>query len=136
LRVVAVEQLGEQGVELCSFSGVEALEELVLDGVGVQLQFVEMLLAGDGEGDDVATPVRGVGLPVDIVAGLKAIEDGVDVVAVEIEPTAEFSLAEGAILLQCRQDSEVGAATGWHTRCVESRAKRRNLAGLPRGEPA
>jgi hypothetical protein len=133
---MAVEQFREQGVELLSFSRVEALEELILDGVGLQLQFVEMLLAGDGEGDDVATPVFGVGLPVDIVAGLKAIQDGVDVVAVETEAAAEVSLAEGAILLQRREDSEIGAATGRDPRCVKSRAKRGNLADLPRSEPA
>jgi hypothetical protein len=58
LRLVAVEQLGEQGVELLPFGRVEALEELVLDGVGVLLQFLEVLPAGVGEGDDVAAPIR------------------------------------------------------------------------------
>lgn len=46
-----------------SFRWLEAGEELVLDSVGVLLEFGQVTLAGVGEGDDVAAPVCGVGLP-------------------------------------------------------------------------
>ena len=71
---MTVEQLGEQGVELPSFRGVEAGEELVLDGVGVPLELLEMSPAVGGEGDDVAAAVGGVGLTVGMVAALEALD--------------------------------------------------------------
>ncbi len=66
------------------------------------LQLVEMLLARLGEGNDVPAPVCGVGLAVDMVAGLETVEYDVDVVAVQAKATAELSLAERSVLLQCK----------------------------------
>jgi hypothetical protein len=60
------------------FLGVEADEELVLDGVGMLLDFPEVQPARSGEGDDVAAPVGGVGLAVYLAGTLEAIEDAVD----------------------------------------------------------
>ena len=93
LGLVAVEEFPEQGLELVAFGGVEAGEELVLDGVGVVLEFFEVVVAGGGRGDDVAAPVGGVGLPVDVAGGLQPVEDAVHVVAVEAEAAAEVGLA-------------------------------------------
>ncbi len=56
----------------------------------------------------------GVRLPVNVVPDLEAVEDGVDVVAVETEAPAEFGLAERPVLLQCGQDSEIGAGAERH----------------------
>lgn len=53
LRVVAIQQLGEQGMQLLPFGGVQSREQIVLDGVGVLLQLVEVLPATLGGGDDV-----------------------------------------------------------------------------------
>jgi threonine dehydratase len=91
---VTVEQLGKQGAELFSFSGIEAGEEFVLDGIGVPLEFLEVLPAGGGKADDVAAPVGGVCLAVDVMAAFEAVEDAVDVIAVKAETAADFSLAE------------------------------------------
>jgi hypothetical protein len=83
LRFVAVEQLGEQGVELPPFGRVEPFEELILDRIGVPLQFFEVLAAGSGQRDDVAAPVGRIGLPAYVPPALDAVENAIDVVAVE-----------------------------------------------------
>ncbi|WP_399880103.1 hypothetical protein ACGH7X_00385 [Streptomyces sp. BBFR51] len=85
---MAVEQLGEQAVKLSSFHGVEAGEQFGLDGIGVLLEFLEVLPAGGGKGDDVAAPIGGVGLAVDPAAALQAIEDAADIVAVRTRSPA------------------------------------------------
>lgn len=114
LRLVTVEQLGKQGVELLSFRGVEAGEEFVLDGIGVLLEVLEVLPAGGSEGDDVATPVGGVRPTASLVVAFEAVEDAVDVVAVKAEAPADFGLAERPVLLQRGQDGEVGAGAQRH----------------------
>jgi hypothetical protein len=79
---MSVEQLGQQAVELLSFDIVEAGEQFVLHGIGIPLEVLEMLPARNRNGDDVATPVGGIGLTADQVLGLEAVEDTVDIVAV------------------------------------------------------
>lgn len=94
LWLVAVEQLGKQVAELSLFGGVEACEQVGLDGIGVPLEFSEVLPSGRGEGDDVAAPVGEVGSTVDLAAGLQAVDDAADVVAVKAEAAADVGLAE------------------------------------------
>jgi threonine dehydratase len=107
-----------------SFRWVEAGEEFVVDLVGVPLYFLEMPRAGGCERDDVAAPVGGVGLTVDLVMALQAVEDAVDVVTVKAETAADFGLAERPVLLQRRQNREIAAGAQRRALGEEAGAKR------------
>ena len=101
-------------MKLSSFLGVEAGKEFGLDGVGVLLEFLEVQPSGGGDGDDVTTPVGRVGLTVDPAAVLQAVENTAYIVAVDAEAPADLGLTERPELLQCRQDSEIGAGAQRH----------------------
>lgn len=88
LRCVAVEQLGEQELELEPFCRVQPVDQLLLDGVGVPLGLREVVRAGVGDADELAAAVCQVGPPVDVAPRFESVEDGVDVVAIQSEATA------------------------------------------------
>jgi hypothetical protein len=94
---------------LAALVRVEAREQVGLGFVGVELDLLEVARAGPVDGDEVATPVVGVGLTIDVAAGLEPGHDAADVVAVQAEPPAEIGLAERAVLVERGEDGEVGA---------------------------
>jgi hypothetical protein len=66
---MAIEELGEQFVQLLALGGAQADEQLVLGGIGVPMDLFEIPLPRGGDRDDIAAPVAGVGLAVDGCGG-------------------------------------------------------------------
>ena len=121
----------EQCHELTAFLFVEAAEKVALNEVRVILQLAEVVKSGTRDGHAVATGVCRVGLAQDCLVTFEAGQDGADVVAVQAETPADFSLAERPVLLEGGEDRKVRTGAERHVLGSEARAGCGDLSCLP-----
>ena len=82
-------------MKLPALVGVQAREQVGLGFGGVGLDLFEIEQAGAVDRDEVAAPIFGVGLTIDVAGGLEPGHDGVDVVAVDSEAPADIAATHG-----------------------------------------
>lgn len=131
LRLVGVQQFGKQTVQFTPFSDIETHEKLGMDGVAVPLKVLKTILSGGCQCDKVASPVRRVGLSIDVAPELQTSGDCVDIVAVQAKTPTDLGLAQRPVLLQRSKNGKIGTSTQRKMAGEQPRTQGGNLACLP-----
>ncbi len=110
LRRALVSRAWRASGRACALTLAERLQHSVLHGGQHGIEPFQRFRPANRDGDDVPTPVVGIGLTAHQPVGDEIVDGGHDVTSIDPRPSAEVRLARGSELLERREQSEVVAA--------------------------